>query len=158
MAEELSERNDREKVRAVLLLMKDGLTMPQIAEALGMGTASVSRMASKKNLEQALEMLEMADEGLTLQEIGDHFGVTRQRVAQIIGRQVTAGSRGRTISINAAPETWKALEHVADSLDIPVRGLERDDRLDSRALVMLFDMIANGEVEVKRVRRKRGKS
>lgn len=45
--------------------------------------------------EDIMEMIEMRNEGKSLAEIGQHFGVSRQRVFQIIGS--SANDRGRPI-------------------------------------------------------------
>lgn len=46
-------------------------------------------MASKINVQEAIEMRE---NGASLQEIGDRYGVTRERVRQLIGNKVRKGN------------------------------------------------------------------
>lgn len=43
------------------------------------------RNAAMPEAERRAEMLRMRREGRTLAEIGDHFGVTRERVRQVLG-------------------------------------------------------------------------
>lgn len=40
-----------------------------------------------KHKDRAIQMKQMRDEGLTLQEIGDKYGITRERVRQLIKRR-----------------------------------------------------------------------
>jgi len=44
--------------------------------------------------EQKIEMFTMRIDGMTLEEIGEHFGLTRERVRQLLARPAT-GRRGR---------------------------------------------------------------
>ena len=52
-------------------------------------------MQSKENI---MKMFEMRLEGKTLEEIGQHFGVTRQRVMQILDYKIEKACAGRKIS------------------------------------------------------------
>lgn len=95
---------------AIFGLLVAGLSISQVANILGMATATVRnqitadwvpqirhRHGRKKRLgalapgrapidKQAV--IAMHDNGrLTLQEVGDHFGVTRERIRQILARQ-----------------------------------------------------------------------
>lgn len=52
-------------------------------------------MQSKENV---MKMFEMRLEGKTLEEIGQHFGVTRQRIYQILDYKIEKARAGRKIS------------------------------------------------------------
>ena len=143
---------ERDKIRQIVGMMQRGKGAPEIAETMGIGESTVYRLVSARNLDIVDSMLRMADAGMSLQKIGEAHGVTKQRVSQLIGVEANRGTRGKSVWIDAAPETWTGVLEKADELDIPVKG---GDRVDARAVVVMLDGIADGSIAVRKLKKAR---
>lgn len=139
---------DRNLLRGIYILMKEGLTTTEIGERFNMSQVAVSQVAQKKNLNIAMKMMELADEGQSLEEIGRSFRVSKQRVQQLIGRAPKVGSTGKSVSIDAAPASWIALLGALDKVDIPIRY--KMSGTDTRAIAIFLDGLRSGEYQIVR--------
>ncbi len=81
----MARAEDRELLRLIYRMMAEGVTTTKIANHLGMKQSHVSLLAQKKNLNVAMQMMRLADEGETLEGIGKAFGVSKQRVGKLTG-------------------------------------------------------------------------
>lgn len=87
---------------AVRAFAVNGRSMGQVAEAIGCSRSSLSQYAHRNGItferpastlrgsgatQHACEMAAMYQQGVTLARIGEKFGVTRERVRQIISRE-----------------------------------------------------------------------
>lgn len=140
-------RNDRETLRAVYTMMVRGMTTNEIAAHYNTPASSVSRLAPRRNAETALGMMELADVGWTLEEIGRTYNVSKQRVSQLIGPAPQVGSRGHVVTVDAAPETWQAMMDALEGVDIHVREIKG---VDARALVVFMDGVRDGTYRIVR--------
>jgi DNA-binding transcriptional regulator LsrR (DeoR family) len=142
-------------VEEMYALYESGATFREVGERYGLSAFNISEMFSRAGLAKrsdskpelsaaeiearkrgasprVLEMYELYEHGATLEEIGDDFGITRERVRQLFKQ---AGLQTRTISATAALKQAadhqradeivdcfrqvKDLAVVAQELDIP---------------------------------------
>lgn len=87
------------RVRLVEENLGRGKTIEETAQQLGiqmntlrqdlkhMDRLDLAPYRGTRSEERTDEMVEMAKQGLTLQKIGDHFGITRERVRQLLSRR-----------------------------------------------------------------------
>lgn len=83
-------------------------------------------MKPRRDIDRELKMAEMYRQGLTLQKIGDHFGVTRERVRQLIGRHGLDGDDGGRQKVRE--RTLARKRAVDDARDLAKYGLTREQR------------------------------
>lgn len=74
-----------------------------------------------KDKTRLMEMCEMAEKGMTYQEIGEHYGLTRERVRQIISGAYPVS--GRPIKNCVFPglycwmvNNWESMRRMSDSI------------------------------------------
>jgi len=77
-----------------------------------------------KTKHDVMKMFEMRVDGKTLEEIGQQFGITRQRVQQILDNKIKCRSSGRTITKCAFPglasylrERYITMKAMSESLN-----------------------------------------
>jgi hypothetical protein len=96
-------------------LHEEGQSATAIAKALNLHEATVARwFPNPRDQERADRMRAMIDQGMTLEEVGHHYGISRAGVSQIVGpvgrRKPERGVR-RTISLS--PGVWNGLRLLA---------------------------------------------
>ena len=80
------------KIDEYMLANKDNLTIESLCEKFNVSIPTVYRhlqmnglkVKKEKNVERTMEMKKLRDEGKTYQEIADMYGMSRQRVEQIV--------------------------------------------------------------------------
>ena len=124
-----SQPNRYEQRRAAISeLAAEGLTRQEVAERLGLATQTVGKIGRELGVEfrhgavglgvdrgRAEAMAAMYRGGKTLQEIGDLYGVTRERVRQIISKQagITAEDGGQRAAAERKRAVAKAKKDAA---------------------------------------------
>ena len=83
---------DRATYRKIFILKARGLSLGKIATGVGVSEAAVEKAYQKdkskiKNDKRAQKCLELYRQGSSLKEIGQKFGITRERVRQITKKQ-----------------------------------------------------------------------
>lgn len=96
------------KLRVLPLLMDNGFTREEIARLCGWKLNTINRYLSVNNLcndpiradeDRAFAMASMYRAGKTLNEIGEHFDLTRERVRQILTKRgITKQMGGQTVA------------------------------------------------------------
>ena len=81
--------------RTAVKMYREGKSIREIAKRMGRGRetiryvlhragVAIRRRGRPTDVERDEEVVKMALEGYALEPIGDHFGITKQRVSQII--------------------------------------------------------------------------
>ena len=101
-------------------------------------------MGKKLEKEVITEMVKMREEGKTLQEIGEKFGVSRQRINQIFRSVTEAQNRGF--------DYYARKNHYCSKMtkDIKFVGLRRE--LEEREISLLY-LCKRANVEYEKVRK-----
>jgi uncharacterized alpha-E superfamily protein len=119
------------QTQRAMKLREMGWSMKDIAAALGRSENTVKiklearyqRMAPGEkrrqyNDEEIATMFEMRHSGMSFRQIGDHFGISKQRVCQLFvyRRKVMAGVPTTRRSRRPVPQHLQPLPQVSDSL------------------------------------------
>lgn len=77
--------------------------------------------------ERDLQMVDMHRQGLILEKIGQHFGVTRERVRQVLAKQgITREHGGQSVAVRAAAASHKRERAVARARTEQKWGMDFD--------------------------------
>jgi hypothetical protein len=122
--------------RAIRLLAAQGLNVAEIARSLGQDYGRVRWITKSlgiavrigrvpENVERNARMVPMYRQGVTLQKIGDTFGLTRERVRQLLRQQGVIGADGGAhVAAQAKADAAKAKQ---DARYLTRHGLTFDE-------------------------------
>jgi hypothetical protein len=136
--------NRIEQARA---LQAQGETQDTIAGQLGVSLSTVRRWLApvKENGDpRRPQMLMLRDQGMTLEAIGSHYGITKQAVAQIIGPRRKA-ERGNYRHFNLSERRWQAITQAAAALGLKYADGSKHGRGN---IVLLLDAIGRGDIDL----------
>lgn len=140
----------KDEVRKAAIMLQQGKSFEEVGDALNKSHNTVRKHVSLKNSGRIVAMFSLLDKGFTLEEVGERFGISKQRVAQLVGNDRPIGSSGRKSQIDISEKTLAGMMDVAKSLGLPVRVYKNG--YDLRALVAVMDLIADGKAVIKLVK------
>ena len=93
-------------------------------------------MTQKNNQERNRQIAEMRAEGMTLQQIGDHFGISAPGV-----RYVLSKSLSQCIEDNKPPKTPKRVVKVLSAEAVPIKAQQKPLRKDELVELLCYTIL-----------------